>query len=147
VTDNYQKFEVSLLENVKKIRDGSVLLKKPSEENLNEIFEKKVKDNFKIDSKCESEAQKLFEMISQKKEYFKKKHLSLFNQFVIECSDNKISSNKSFVMLQRLEKAIAISSKIHFNDFVKFVCKPDPSFALKQDSKDLLKNRSSVNID
>jgi uncharacterized protein YfeS len=66
---------------------------------------------------------KLFEMISQGKEYFKKKHLTLFIEFLKDNSDFR--SNKSFVMLQRLEKAVSQADKLHFNDFVKFVCKPE----------------------
>jgi hypothetical protein len=56
-----------------------------------------------------------------------------------DSSDNKILSNQIFVMLQRLEKAVSNSDKLHFNDFVKFVCKPETKYAIKNDEKKVKK--------
>ena len=154
VTNSMGRFERDLLEHVKKIRDGSALLNpqsrsqrpgKPTGRNqilssanqdkLFAILNDKIKDNFKIDKRSEAEARKLFALISQPQpreggssegQALGKRDLKLFIAFLKEASDNKILANRTFMMLDRLEKAINSSQKLQFDDFVKFICQPNP---------------------
>jgi len=91
----------------------------------------KIKDNFKIDKRSETEARKLFDLISRptpregscsEGQSLSKRDLKLFISFLKEASDHKILANKTFLMLDRLEKAINHSQKLRFEDFVKFIC-------------------------
>ena len=75
-TSDFQKFEKNLLDNVKKIRDKSILLRQPSTDKLTNAFNNQIKENFKVDHKSEAEALKLFQMIAKNKESFKKKNLA-----------------------------------------------------------------------
>ena len=90
-----------------------------------------MKDNFKIDKRSETEARKLFDMIirptpregnSSEGQSFAKRDLKLFISFLKEASDHKILANKTFLMLDRLEKAINHGQKLRFDEFVKFIC-------------------------
>lgn len=45
-------------------------------------------------------------------------------------------------MLNRLEKAVAGSHKLHFNDFLKFICQPD-QMTLNSALKDLQEKRAA----
>lgn len=49
----------------------------------------------------------------------------MFISFLKDTSDQKILSNKSYIMLNRLEKALIANQKVHFNDFNKFICQPE----------------------
>ena len=44
----------------------------------------------------------------------------------MESSDQKIQSNKTFIMLRRLERVVTGRQNLSFNDFVKFICQPNP---------------------
>ena len=139
------RFEKNLLEHVKKIRDGTALINPSKHENnqdknlmspnaqskIQDIMNDKIKDNFKIDKRSQIVAKKLFEMITQgsaagntdsKMKEVSKKDLKNFIVFLKSLSDHNILANKTFLMLNRLEKAINLSQRPKFDDFLKFVC-------------------------
>ena len=57
--------------------------------------------------------------------FIKQKDLKVFNAFLRETSDQKILANKTFSMLNRLEKAVAPRQPIRFPDFMNFICQPN----------------------
>ena len=57
--------------------------------------------------------------------FIKKKDLKVFNSFLRDASDQKIMANKTFSLLNRLERAIAPTQPVRFSDFLNFVCQPN----------------------